>query len=499
MVHPYPKSVLCIGKDSIHNVLAEIRKINQFAYADLIELRADYINEDELTEANLAKIKRESVKKIIFTLRKQEEGGQRKIPDSIREAFYLTAVKIGYEYIDIENSTPTAMLDRIISGVKTAKHSTQLILSYHNFRETVESEISEIFIDMKAKNPDIIKIVTKANSEADSNLIINFLKNHIKDSIRPALFCMGEYGYSNRIQCHNLGGALTYLSVESGTGTASGQLTYDEFVSNSDIQKPTVCGLIGKPIRHSMSPPVHNAGYRDQKINFKYILIEIDDIEFAIKHIKNNKIRGVSVTMPLKIQVIDFLDAMDPLAEKIGAINTIVNDNGKLIGYNTDVIGAIRSIQDVMTLNNKKVAMIGAGGAARAIGFGLIEEGANVIILNRTIEKAERLSHDLQCGFSEIDETKLHDCDLIINTTSVGMLPHNDECILQEIPRKAVIMDIIYHPLETKLIKLAKENENTTINGFGMFLYQAAEQYRLFTNNAPPLDVMEKVLLERLS
>ena len=337
-----------------------------------------------------------------------------------------------------------------------------------------------------------------ANSEDDSNITIDFLRNNISDSIRLALFCMGEYGKSNRIQCHKLGSALLYLAMTGTTGTASGQLTYDEFVSNPDMPKTTLCGLTGKPIRHSMSPVVHNEGYLDQNLNYKYILFETEDINFAMNYIKSNNMRGVSVTMPLKIQAMNFLDDIDTLAEKIGSINTIVNDNGKLKGYNTDVTGAIRSIKDVMTLHNKKVGMIGAGGAARAIGVGLVEEGAEVIILNRTVEKAERLAGDLNCRFSGIDPENIQDCDLIINTTSVGMYPRVDESILQEIPPKAVIMDIVYYPLETKLIKLAKENGNTTITGFGMFIYQAAEQYELFTNNEPPLDVMRKVARERL-
>jgi len=499
MSHQYPKTVLCVGQDTVNTVIEEIEKINRFAYADIIELRADYIKEEELTKENLTKIKNASDKEILFTLRKQEEGGQRKIPDSAREAFYFTAIKIGFEYIDIENSTPKDMLDRIMAEVKTAGCSTQLILSFHNFNETLESEISEKFNDIKSKNPDIIKIVTMANSEADSNFIIDFVRNNASDSIRLALFCMGEWGTTNRIQCHNLGSALTYLAVASGTGTASGQLTYDEFVFNPDIQKTTICGLIGKPIRHSTSPLVHNAGYCDQSINYKYILIETDDIDFAIHYIKSNNIRGLSVTMPVKIQAIKYLDDIDPLAKKIGSINTIVNTAGKLKGYNTDVVGAIRSIKDVMTLSNKKVAMIGAGGAARAIGVGLVEEGAKLIILNRTVEKAERLAGDINCRFSGIDPAKLQDCDLIINTTSVGLYPRSDESILTEIPDKAVIMDIVYYPLETKLLKLAKQNGNRTITGFGMFIYQAAEQYKLFTGNEAPLDVMKKVSLERLS
>ena len=499
MSQQYPKSVLCVGQDTVQAVLEEIKKINRFAYADIIELRADYIRKEELTEANLTKIKNASDKEILFTLRKQEEGGQRKIPEAVRESFYIAVIKIGYEYIDIENSTAEDMLDRIKSEIKNAGRSTQLILSFHNFKETLQSEIAEKFKDIKSKKPDIIKIVTMAKSEAGSNFIIDFVRDHARESIPLALFCMGEYGNSNRIQCHNLGSALTYLAVASGIGTASGQLTYDEFVSNPDIQKTTICGLAGKPIRHSMSPLVHNASYRDQGLNYKYILVETDDIDFAIDYIKSNNIRGLSVTMPLKIQAIKFLDDIDPLAEKIGSINTIVNTAGKLKGYNTDVVGAIRSIKDVMTLGSKKVAMIGAGGAARAIGVGLIEEGAEVIILNRTVEKAEKLAGALKCRFSGIDPPKLQNCDLIINTTSVGMYPSVDESILQEIPAEAVVMDIVYYPLETKLLKSAKQNGNKTITGFGMFIYQAAEQYKLFTGNEPPLDVMKKVSLEKLS
>lgn len=260
-----------------------------------------------------------------------------------------------------------------------------------------------------------------------------------------------------------------------------------------------ICAVIGYPIGHSLSPIIHNAAFDYLQLPFHYQALEFREPELAIIEMLENNYRGYSVTLPHKTVIINYLDNLDPLAKKIGAVNTIINEAGKLRGFNTDVSGAITSIQEKMDISGKKVVLLGAGGAARAIGFGLKEKKAKVHIMNRTLKRAQELAEDLQATFSTFDSNLLEDSELIINSTPVGMYPHNDQTIIDEIPEGTIIMDIIYHPLETKLLQLAKKKGCQIINGSAMFLYQAAEQFRLFTGNEPPLEIMKKALLEELT
>ncbi|MBD3190996.1 MAG: shikimate dehydrogenase [Candidatus Heimdallarchaeota archaeon] len=263
--------------------------------------------------------------------------------------------------------------------------------------------------------------------------------------------------------------------------------------------KTKICAVIGSPISHSLSPVIHNAAFEYLQLPFHYRALEFREPELAIKEMLEKNYRGYSVTLPLKTTVIKCLDNLDPLTKKIGAVNTIINEAGKLGGFNTDVSGAITSIQEKMDITRKRVVLLGAGGAARAIGFGLKEKKAKIHIMNRTRKRAQKIAEDLQATFSDFKADLLEGTDLIINTTPVGMYPHTNQSIIDEVPEGTIIMDIVYNPLETKLLKLAKRRGCRTINGSAMFLYQAAEQFRLFTGNEPPLEIMKKTLLEKLT
>ena len=226
---------------------------------------------------------------------------------------------------------------------------------------------------------------------------------------------------------------------------------------------------------------------------------------FLMKECRKIDFQGFSVTIPHKESVLPFLDDLDHTARKIGAINTIVNRNGKLTGYNTDCMAAVMGLEYSMkeaneTLNYKKVSIIGAGGAARAIAFGLKEKGCDITIFNRTTERAEKLSHDVQCRFKSFEEIHKLTSDILINTTPIGMFPNIDQT---PIPKKIlkegmVVFDAVYNPTETKLLREANENGCHTVNGLSMFINQAAEQFRLWTNIDPPIELMTKVVKEIL-
>jgi shikimate dehydrogenase len=253
-------------------------------------------------------------------------------------------------------------------------------------------------------------------------------------------------------------------------------------------------GVIGNPVRHSLSPVIHNGAFKRLGWNAAYLAFEVRNVEEALKGIRGLGLKGVSVTIPLKTEVIPFLDKVERLAKKIGAVNTIVNREGRLIGFNTDCEGALKALEEKTDLKGKSVVLLGAGGAGRAIGFGLKERGCQLIIANRSRDRGEALSGELKCYFipmSSFVKMKAGElqADVVINTTSLGMIPRERETpIPKKLLRKGmVVMDIVYEPLQTKLLREAKEKGCLTINGLEMFVRQGAAQFEIWTGRRPDL------------
>ncbi len=261
-------------------------------------------------------------------------------------------------------------------------------------------------------------------------------------------------------------------------------------------------GIIGNPVSHSLSPAMHNAAFLELGENRVYLPFRVEDVSAAIQGIKALNIRGTSVTIPHKEGVIQHLDRIDPLAAKIGAVNTINREkhdgNIKLSGYNTDWLGAIKPLKKEITLEGTKAILLGAGGSARAIGFGLLEENAHVVLCSRTESRGRGLARDLGCEWYPLDKITTFEGTVLINATSVGMHPHDDEIPVPEdiLINYRVVMDIVYAPLKTKLLKAAEEAGCRTINGLEMLLYQGIAQFELWTGLTAPEELMRQVLRE---
>jgi shikimate dehydrogenase len=259
-------------------------------------------------------------------------------------------------------------------------------------------------------------------------------------------------------------------------------------------------GLIGNPVAHSLSPLMHNQALAAVGYNGIYLAFKVTDPGSAIKGIKALNFKGVSVTLPHKVAVMQYLDEVDETAARIGAVNTIVNQKGKLMGHNTDCHGAVEALKTKTTIQGKSVAIIGAGGAARAIGFGLASEGGHLTILNRSRTNGERLAADLEAGFFPLNECQPSRYEVLINTTPVGMHPQTDATPIpkRNLSKDMVIMDIVYNPLKTRLLKEAEAKKCQTINGVAMFVFQGAHQFELWTGKQAPVDVMRQAVLETL-
>jgi shikimate dehydrogenase len=257
-------------------------------------------------------------------------------------------------------------------------------------------------------------------------------------------------------------------------------------------QHTTLFGVMGNPTGHTMGPIMHNAAFEATGLNAVYLAFETGDVQGSVEGIRALGVKGMSVTIPHKSSVISFLDEVDELAEKIGAVNTVVNDNGKLVGYNTDAIGALKAIEEKMDLAGKHCHVIGAGGAALAIAFILKQQGVQLSISNRSKNRGENLAKSLGCPFVPLKKIKDVQADLLVHTTPVGMYPNVDQCLISPdmLHAGTVVMDIVYNPIETRLLQTAKSRDCLTISGLHMFVHQGGEQFKLWTGKKAPVNAM---------
>jgi len=274
-----------------------------------------------------------------------------------------------------------------------------------------------------------------------------------------------------------------------------------------------ICGVIGDPIEHTMSPVMHNAAINKMGIDYLYVpfLVRREELGKAINGMRALNIRGLNVTTPHKVAVITFLDELDPLAERIGAVNTIVNDDGMLRGYNTDAAGFRQAlVERGIELARKNVVILGAGGASRAISFILADRGSSLVILNRTLARAEELANRLsQVSQGKVEAVKLDEknlikaltkADILVNTTTVGMAPNIDETL---VPAKLlnpglVVSDTVYNPIKTRLLREAEEAGAKTIRGLDMLVWQGASAFEKWTCLKAPVEVMREEITNTL-
>lgn len=277
--------------------------------------------------------------------------------------------------------------------------------------------------------------------------------------------------------------------------------------------KTGICGIIGNPIEHTMSPVMHNAAFKNKGVDYVYLAFRVkkEELGKAIEGMRALNIRGLSVTIPHKVAVIQFLDELDPLADKIDAINTIVNDNGILKGYNTDATGFLQALLERrIEPKGKRVVILGAGGASRAISFILAERGSSLVILNRTWDKAkvcaDRISEIFQSEATALKlnrenlATALSEADILVNATSVGMSPNINETPVTSNLLKLglVVFDIVYNPIKTKLLKEAEEAGAETISGLDMLVWQGALAFEKWTGLKAPVELMREEVIKVL-
>jgi len=282
---------------------------------------------------------------------------------------------------------------------------------------------------------------------------------------------------------------------------------------NQITGKTRICGIIGDPVEHSMSPVMHNAAFEALGLDYVYLPFHVrgEELKEAINGIRALNIAGLNVTIPHKMAVIPFLDKLDPLAERMGAVNTIASENGELTGYNTDAPGFLQALRaQGIEPDGKSIVILGAGGAAKGISFILAGAGASLVILNRTLSRAEELTSQIARYYHRkitamtLNEANLERvfgrADVLVNTTSVGMVPDVDRTPVPGnlLNSHLAVSDIVYNPLETRLLREAKAAGARTINGLDMLVWQGALAFEKWTGQKAPFEIMKQVALKAL-
>ncbi len=502
------------------------------AGADLVELRLDRFTEDRDAAVELVKA---CPLPCIVTIRPAWEGGEYDGDDMHRVALIehlgIACAGHGPAYFDVELAAydRSANLRQKINLVvdhedQPRRTDTGLILSSHDF-ETRPSDLTRRIAAMAGfRGCRVVKLAWAARSLRDNLEAFEIIRDRTKPTIA---LCMGEAGLMSRVLAKKFGALLTFAAIDGAHGTAPGQPTIEELKTlyrwdrlNADTE---VFGVIGHPVGHSMSPAIHNAGFDAIDYNGVYLPMPIPP---AYEHFKATvgsllaepslNFRGASVTIPHKQNLQRFVEEMggeiEPLSAKIGAANTLtVRGDGVLYASNTDYAAALDAVCDALKINREqlggnRVAVLGAGGAARAVVAGFAHYQAAVTVYNRTVEKAAELADAFDARHAGLDAIGSAGFDILINCTPIGMHPNEDATPYDftSNPQPAtstlpLVFDTIYNPVETRLLREAKAAGCITVSGVEMFVRQAASQFELWTGENAPTANFREAVLDRLA
>lgn len=425
----------------------------------------------------------------IATCRRAAAGGKFKGPVAAQAVILEKAVAAGCHLFDIELQSASRIAPAQLAG---ARERAAMMLSYHDFDAT--KDLETIFAGMQKIPADYYKLVTTATSLRDNVAMMRFLEQH-SDRYAVVGLCMGEQGLISRMLGLRAGSVFTFAAPAPGLGTAPGQIAAHELRSTFRIEQldaaTRVYGVAGNPVAHSLSPVVMNAAMRRESVNAIYLPLHARTLKDLLACMRDIPLQGVSITMPYKESIIEHLENTDPQTSTIGACNTVVRaQDGKFYGFNTDMAGVLRPLEQRIPLPGAKILVLGAGGAARAAVFGLKTRGAEVFILNRTADRAQKLARQAKARTLKRPELLKQRFDAILNATPVGMGRSGHSPLTQEEIRARFVFDFVYDAVETPLLRLARAAGADTIPGIEMFASQAAAQFEIWTGKPAPVEDM---------
>jgi 3-dehydroquinate dehydratase/shikimate dehydrogenase len=438
----------------------------------------------------------------IATCRRKAFGGQ--FDGALRAELDVLAkaAEAGCQIVDLEVESAEEAAPRQMDLLRAALRAAgaALLVSFHDFARTKGLERAAERIE--TFEPEFVKVVSTARSLADNLAVLKLIEDRSLSSHVVGI-AMGEEGILSRVLGPRAGAAFTFASFGDGAETAPGQMTartlHDLYRVEQLDQATRIFGVAGNPIAHSLSPLMQNTAFRRENVNAVLLPLKVRLLDDLLTVARELPLAGVAVTMPLKQEVLPHLANSDPLTAKIGACNTLrTGADGKLYGFNTDVAGVVRPLEKRLKLKGARIAVLGAGGAARAAVFGLAAQGAEVFIVNRTHEAAVSLAKESKTKALKREALAKARFDVLVNATPCGMHGSKQQLPIAENELNAgLVFDMVYNPLETPLLKLAKERGIPVIGGLEMFVQQGARQFEIWTGKpAPEAEMLRVVELE---
>ena len=464
----------------------------------LLEFRLDYLPKPALA---LPRIKQfteyHSHVVALATCRRVASGGKFRGSVASQLDILSKAAAAGCQLIDLELQSAARCKPE---QLRRLRQNAALILSYHDFRAT--KKLDETLAKMLAISADFYKVVSMATTLSDNVTMMKFLERHSGEHSLIGV-CMGEQGIISRVLGVRAGSVFTFAAVSENEKTAPGQMAANELLGTYRLEQvdaaTRIYGVAGDPVAHSLSPAIMNAALRRETVNGVYLPLHAKTLKDLLSCVRDIPIHGLSVTMPYKAAILSHLDNTDSHTTKIGACNTVVRaQDGNLYGFNTDSAGVVRPLEQRMTIENAKILVLGAGGAARAAVFGLKERGAEVYVMNRTAGPAQKLARSARARTLKRADLKKHIFDVIINATPVGMGNTRESPLNENEIKARYVFEMIYDPAETKLMKMARAAGAEVIPGVEMFVQQAARQFEIWTGKPAPADDMLRVVTKAL-
>jgi 3-dehydroquinate dehydratase/shikimate dehydrogenase len=467
--------------------------------ARLVELRVDYL-------ARTPDFKRLLDNKpcpLVVTIRRPQDGGRWNGTEDARQVLLRQATVAGFDWIDLE--TDIANEIRRFRDVKR-------IISYHNC-ECVPDNLEQIYAKMCDQDPDVVKIAVMAQKPADNLRVLALLREAPKPTVA---FCMGDIGFPTRLLSLKYGSPFTYAVFNTERSLAPGIPSFEDlrnwYLPEKVNRDTRVFGVVGDPVAHSLSPLIHNRAMRQLGINAMYLPFRVPrgSLPTFLKDFEDVPVEGYSVTIPHKEAALGAARMKDTASQEVQACNTLIRRDDGFHAFNTDAPAAIEALWQAMPpspdgeqvkLSNWTVMILGAGGVARALAHVLQREGARLVIVNRTSDRAQQLAQDVGCRYVPWADRHNVQCDLLVNCTAVGMHPNVDEAPIHVgyLRPGMMVFDTIYTPENTLLIKEAKARGCRVLTGVEMFVRQAALQFQLFTGQPAPVDLMQDLVRKALN
>jgi 3-dehydroquinate dehydratase/shikimate dehydrogenase len=478
-----------------------VEKAEEAAREDtFLEFRLDYLPKPLLALPRIKQFLYErSEVTAVATCRRAAAGGKFKGAIAAEMEVLEKAATSGFHIVDVELQTAEVLKKGQLDKLRS--HGAALIISYHDF--TTTRDLDGIFERIRPYEPEFIKIVSTARNLADNVTMMRFLER-TRDMASVIGICMGDQGIISRVLGLRAGSAFTFASANGGEETGPGQIaarTLEETYRIDQLDAATkVYGVVGNPIKHSLSPIMLNTAFRRETVNAVFLALQTGKLSDLLTLVREVPISGMAVTMPFKEEILGHLEKTDPLSEKVGACNTVVrSQDGKLYGFNTDVAAVVRPLERRLQLKGAKVLVMGAGGAARAAVFGLKDKGAEVFVMNRTPDAGQKLARQAKAKTFKRELLAKTNFDVIINATPSGMHGVKPHSILEPKEINArIVFDLVYNPIDTPLIRMAREKGIPVITGVEMFVHQGARQFEIWTGKPAPEEEMLRVVVHAL-